>query len=386
MPPELLHISFETLLRFQLTARIYGSSRATEVHSPKCWRLGQFALTNSRRAKISHDPNNTAWTRSESRFGKKLLLSQGWTPGSSLGAGNPSSTNNPDSISHVRVTVKDDNRGLGARNGFFDEDRPTTGLDGLQDLLGRLNGKDNQLLQVEQRKRADSTLAIYAERRWGFENFVSGGFLVGDRLQRPEGVLANVSSRKPDVTISRPSRTKDEDLAGVERKKRRPTPEAMGTGSSGANAMDRQRSKNSQPEFVEIFRDLEEAEPSIVTDSNRPETERRIRKSERKRRSRKAEKSAARALKKSRQELHPMASSIDAQEAKAATTQVPRTTRAYARHAVRQRSLRHKKMSLTDQKALNEVCGFTNSLFPVLTCVIDSDDTCAVILPQGSAI
>ncbi|KAL8654117.1 MAG: hypothetical protein Q9226_003561, partial [Calogaya cf. arnoldii] len=311
-----------------------------------------------KRAKISHDPNNTAWTRSESRFGQKLLLSQGWKPGSSLGASNASYTNNPGSISHVRVTVKDDNRGLGAKNGPFDEDRPTTGLDGLQDVLGRLNGKNNQLLQAEQRSRVDARTAVYAGKRWGFQNFVSGGLLVGDRLQQPEETAANGSSLKTNVINPKISQTQDPKTAEAENKKRRRANEAAGSEHLALTAWELQRPNKSRTEFTEDVLQPESAEQEVIADSSTLEKEERMQRSERKaqRRSRRAEKTSARALKESEERASRVVSSVIARdEAEVAdVAQVPPMTRAYGRHAGRQRSIRHKKMSLMDQKALNE--------------------------------
>ncbi|KAL8852413.1 MAG: hypothetical protein Q9221_002719 [Calogaya cf. arnoldii] len=309
-----------------------------------------------KRAKISHDPNNTAWTRSESRFGQRLLLSQGWKPGSSLGASNASYTNNPGSISHVRVTVKDDNCGLGAKNGSFDEDRPTTGLDGLQDLLGRLNGKNNQLLQAEQRSRVDSRTAVYAGKRWGFHDFVSGGLLVGDRLQQREETAANGSCLKTNVIDSKTRQTLDPKTAEAGNKKVKRAHEAAGSESLGLTAWELQRSNKSRTEDV---LQPESAEQEIITDSSTLEKEKRMQRSERKaqRRSRRAEKTAARALRESEEGAPRMVSSVVARdEAEVAdVARVPSMTRAYGRHTGRQRSIRHKKMSLMDQKALNEV-------------------------------
>ncbi|KAL8768117.1 MAG: hypothetical protein Q9209_005580 [Squamulea sp. 1 TL-2023] len=313
-----------------------------------------MGLSGSRkRAKISHDPNNTAWTRSEARLGQKLLLSQGWTPGSPLGAINVPYTNNPGSISHIRIKVRDDNRGLGMRNGFHDDDRPTTGFEGFQDLLGRLNGKDHQLLQAEQRNRADSRRAIYAEKHRGFDRFVSGGLLLGDKLQQQEATPTDLTSLKNQIIRSGTDGTGDVEISEVEKRHSERAYKATASGSLGAPARDSQQSSNLLPEFAEHICNAGEAESSINIESHMLETERLM---ERKaqRRARKKQKTAARALNESEKEEHRIITSVVAQD-EATMTQVPQTTRAYGRHAIRQRSIRHKKMSLTDQKALNEV-------------------------------
>ncbi|MCJ1307861.1 telomerase inhibitor [Agyrium rufum] len=139
-----------------------------------------------KRTKISNDPNNTNWSRSTTSFGHKQLLSQGWTPGSNLGSNsNPSYAkfHTSASSSHIRVSRKDDTLGLGARvgagggSGLLPDQ--VTGLDGLQGLLGRLNGKTDVELQREEQKREEVRGKMYAASRWGNLGFMSGGVLEG---------------------------------------------------------------------------------------------------------------------------------------------------------------------------------------------------------------
>ena len=142
-----------------------------------------------RRTKLSHDPNNTAWTRSSSNYGQRLLQSQGWQPGFSLGATNASYVDKTASTAFIRVALKEDNLGLGAKvgSGHQDEGEPT-GLDAFQSILGRLNGKDAGQIRTEKNLRSDIRKTIAKQNRWGAFRFVSGGFLIGDRVQEyPEG-------------------------------------------------------------------------------------------------------------------------------------------------------------------------------------------------------
>ncbi|OJD18587.1 hypothetical protein AJ78_01428 [Emergomyces pasteurianus Ep9510] len=135
-----------------------------------------------KRTKISHDPNNTAWSRSTSGYGHKIMSSHGWTPGSFLGASNAAHADHFTSASagHIRVILKDDNLGLGAKHRAGDE---PTGLDAFQGLLGRLNGKSDAELEKEQKKEYDRRLANFIERRWRTMRFVSGGLLVHEKIQ-----------------------------------------------------------------------------------------------------------------------------------------------------------------------------------------------------------
>lgn len=135
-----------------------------------------------KRAKLSHDPNNTSWSRDTTSFGHKILSSQGWAPGQFLGAkdANHASHYTHANASHIRVLLKDDNLGLGARLGG--ERAETFGLNQFSGLLGRLNGKSEIVLKKEESKHRDVNLALYQGRKWGNMNFVSAGFLVGDKI------------------------------------------------------------------------------------------------------------------------------------------------------------------------------------------------------------
>jgi Pin2-interacting protein X1 len=135
--------------------------------------------------KLSHDPNNTKWTSDTASFGRKIMKSQGWEPGQYLGAkdANQAEHYTAANASHIRVAIKDDNLGIGAKIGSGVGHGECTGLDAFKNLLGRLNGKDEDELEKEQKSREDLRRAIYTEKRWGSVRFVPGGFLIGDKIQ-----------------------------------------------------------------------------------------------------------------------------------------------------------------------------------------------------------
>lgn len=139
----------------------------------------------SSKIKISHDPNNTRWTNDTSSFGHKIMTSQGWQPGQYLGAKDAAHAefHTAANASHIRVSIKDDNLGLGAKIGSGVGHGECTGLDAFKNLLGRLNGKDEDEIAKEQKSRDDLRVAKYSERKWGSTRFVSGGFLIGDKIQ-----------------------------------------------------------------------------------------------------------------------------------------------------------------------------------------------------------
>jgi Pin2-interacting protein X1 len=134
---------------------------------------------------LAHDPNNTKWTGNTESFGAKLMAAQGWQPGDFLGAKDARQAEHytAASASHIRVIIKDDNLGLGAKIGSGVGHGECTGLDAFKDLLGRLNGRDEDELEKEKKSREDLKRAIYSERKWGSTRFVRGGFLIGDKIQ-----------------------------------------------------------------------------------------------------------------------------------------------------------------------------------------------------------
>jgi len=113
------------------------------------------------------------------------MTAQGWQPGNLLGAKDAphAEFHTAANASHIRVMLKDDNLGLGAKIGSGVGHGECTGLDVFKNILGRLNGKDEDELVKEQQSRDDLRRAIYTENKWGSQRFVSGGFLIGDKIQ-----------------------------------------------------------------------------------------------------------------------------------------------------------------------------------------------------------
>lgn len=248
--------------------------------------------------------------------------------------------------------MKDNNLGLGAKNGAHGDDSFTTGLDGLQNLLGRLNGKNEEALEKEHRSRADSRRTIYSERRWGFGNFISGGYLIGDRNHLENAENCKTSDPAPETCdmIARSGMTS----RGSEKEKVKSKRRSKKEPSRNSNGMaPRLRSTaSSSEERVMDKKDVRHTKRSRVADGHTLELQKRIQKQERKaqRRAHKAEKLAAEPLKHEGPrppDLLPPPNKSKKQE--------PAVETASARHAVRQRFIQHKKMSLMDQRALNEI-------------------------------
>ncbi|KAF4581203.1 PinX1- protein [Ophiocordyceps camponoti-floridani] len=141
--------------------------------------MGLLAESKSGRRKLSRDPNNTRWTRDESSFGQKMLRAQGWQPGQLLGAqnGSTSELHGAANASFIRVSLKDDLKGLGYNKALEDK---VTGLDVFCDVLSRLNGKSEEDIEKKRQARLAMETDLYVQRRWGTVRFVRGGLLVGD--------------------------------------------------------------------------------------------------------------------------------------------------------------------------------------------------------------
>lgn len=127
------------------------------------------------------------------------MSSQGWAPGNRLGARDAAHADflTSASTSHIRVTLKDDTLGLGAK---LNREGEPTGLDAFKGLLGRLNGKSDGELKQEQRKRDDVKLARYAAMKFPEVRFVYGGPLA---QEKEEDKISKLSSTKPKEALKK---------------------------------------------------------------------------------------------------------------------------------------------------------------------------------------
>ncbi|EME80073.1 uncharacterized protein MYCFIDRAFT_216091 [Pseudocercospora fijiensis CIRAD86] len=179
------------------------------------------------RTKLSHDPNNTAWARDTKTFGRKILAKQGWKDGDYLGAENASHASHytAANASHIRVMLREDNLGLGAK--IAGQNADTFGLSMFSGLLGRLNGKDEATLKKQEHSIRDAELRMYGDRKFGFMNFVSGGLLVGDKIEPPKST--KIEHIKPHVVAvkvetdkkSKKRKADEEETEGEENHKKR---------------------------------------------------------------------------------------------------------------------------------------------------------------------
>jgi Pin2-interacting protein X1 len=106
-----------------------------------------------------------------------------------------------------------------------------------QGLLGRLNGKSDEVLKKEEGYRRDLRLKEMVVKRFGGTTFVSGGFLVGDRMERTTPITSHAT-----------------DVAGAKRKEKKSKKrKRVDAGDNGATAEDTKREKLSESSEEDIL-------------------------------------------------------------------------------------------------------------------------------------
>lgn len=323
------------------------------------------------RTKLSHDPNNTAWAKNTDGFGHRILAAQGWKPGDYLGAENANHAEHytAANASHIRVMLREDNLGIGAQIGRGNAE--TFGLSMFSGLLGRLNGKSDVELEAQQKARRDAEVRIQHEQRYGHMNFISGGFLVGDKMEtKSDLALMGTSSirsakrkrsENPDHGTGRQSGEKDSAKTNAREtaQQKSTTTESLSTsedsdsdaGEDEDDALDEaakskaekgHRKKSSKSELESDSRDIK-AQKALE------KAERRARKEERrKRREEKRERKALKEKKKAERSMPPTSEPPAAMLASAVISNG-------SRHATRQRYIQQKRMASMDPKALKEI-------------------------------
>jgi Pin2-interacting protein X1 len=257
------------------------------------------------------------------------------------------------------------------------------GLDMFAGLLGRLNGKSETQLQKEENARRDIKLATLSSQRYGATRFVSGGFLVGEKIER---IITDTLVRTPDVSSSVRINSEVSDTASSSENKKRKREDRIATAEESTT------DSKSTRKMQKAMRELEDEETRAEretkgkrkkdrkgkTDITEPEapmqldelalpdsssaTDERIEKKQRK-----AEKKARREAKrlrkekrrKKRAEAADSSSTSSDDEATEETDELykPMTVQpaANGRFLLRQRYIQQKKLACMDQKSLNEI-------------------------------
>lgn len=267
------------------------------------------------------------------------MLSQGWIPGSILGATGANS--NPDAhFSYTRIKRREGNSGLGRSNqSSYDEGHS---LDAFQEILGRLNGKPEVKCAAATIKSRDLKTVNYLESRWRVLKFVSGGLLTEDKSKDAVKPSQIMPSSHVTQVVTTSDALFDEEV------------------DTGINGLYKQESMNSEsPDAREVQESQDTAMPvsAHLAASERCNKRRESEAGEpKKRKKRKRAIDNPPEFEQLQQSLpeealaKPSNTAMDGQ-----TTPVIRSSLS-SRHAVRIRYIRHKKMAMMDRNALNEVC------------------------------
>lgn len=235
------------------------------------------------------------------------------------------------SAGHIRVVVKDDTLGLGARAGR-DPNEPT-GLDAFKGLLGRLNGKSDAELAADQRKADDIKLARYAAFKWQAVRFVSGGLLAQEKLERlPE--RESVQQSRAAVETSDSNRNSENDASKVSKKKKKKT--------SSDSSSDEQSSRS------EKRREKKE---------KKDKKEKKEKKDKKDKKRKRAEEDNDASQKSASETPAPEKEStgLESDSTSVSVVKASRERRPLGRQIVRGRHIAQKKRALMDDKSLNEV-------------------------------
>ncbi|XP_064224860.1 PIN2/TERF1-interacting telomerase inhibitor 1 isoform X2 [Aotus nancymaae] len=103
-----------------------------------------------RKQKWAVDPQNTAWSNDDSKFGQRMLEKMGWSKGKGLGAQEQGATD------HIKVQVKNNHLGLGAT--INNEDNWIAHQDDFNQLLAELNtchGQETAGKDLSSRSKTD---------------------------------------------------------------------------------------------------------------------------------------------------------------------------------------------------------------------------------------
>jgi Pin2-interacting protein X1 len=370
-------------------------------------------LTPNSKRKLGNDPNNTKWSRNTDSFGQKILRAQGWQPGEYLGAKDAphAEWHTEANSAHIRVVLKDDTLGLGAKRNNGDE---CTGLDAFQHLLGRLNGKSDEALETERKAREDLKLSLYVERKLGTIRFVKGGWLVGDQVkdtpdeevvespnesasETPNSSAGGVEAADPAPTKSKKRKAdQDDDEKGDKKrkkekksKKRKAESDVEADGESAREKKDKKKSKKRNAEVEEgdgeasassksskdrkdkenAMDDSAESTSNAVSEAGEPSGEADSAAEKRKAKKEEKDKKKDQSDKKERKEKKekkrrkdgsasettsstPVESSISTPSGSGYSTPVPTGS---SRYLARSRFIAQKKMAFADSAALNQV-------------------------------
>ena len=145
--------------------------------------------------RIGADPRNTKWSNNENGVGHKLLMAQGWTPGSGLGDSMEGRTVN------IKTSYKDDNSGIGCTPQHSQE---WSGLNAFNDIFTRINNMaPGEAAEAQDKGLRNQDRVVFMDtkgERIGLDaRFVLGGTYTSDLSRIKE--LTKTISRKEEKAM-----------------------------------------------------------------------------------------------------------------------------------------------------------------------------------------
>lgn len=288
------------------------------------------------------------------------MASLGWTPGTALGDSSSSyhAAGHITAASHtgVKVVLKDDTLGIGAKRGA--QDGECTGLLGLEGLLGRLNGdqaKVDRIKMEEDRRKNEWVGGRYGVR------FVKGEIWKGEDFSRlretgakvkgeigKDGKLHAVVEKFEELEVKKEDSSEDDKKS----KKRKRSEEK----EEKKSKKDKKRKSSSPSDSATT---PEELEPS----KKRSKSDKKLSKEERKA-LKKAEKKAAKKTKKEEKKRKKKEASSDSDSSDSESEQEKEETKTpvqvparilTGRAALRAKFITAKRSAVMNQEQLNEV-------------------------------
>ncbi|XP_071120480.1 PIN2/TERF1-interacting telomerase inhibitor 1-like [Mytilus edulis] len=145
-----------------------------------------------RKQKLSIDPRGSNWSKDESKFGQKMLEKFGWSKGKGLGANEDGLTD------HVKVSLKNDNHGLGCSKSQVDN--WIAHQDDFNALLANLNQSNTQIdtekvSSLENRSKTSKSRVHY-------QKFTKGKDLSAKSSQDLDCIFGRRTTKTEDTVVS----------------------------------------------------------------------------------------------------------------------------------------------------------------------------------------
>lgn len=249
----------------------------------------------------------------------------------------------------MKIVLKGDNLGIGCKGGVKDDE--CTGLDLFQDLLGRLNGKEEEVEKRVQRRKMELVSGRYGMKFVRGETYVSSDIdkLLEDIGKMEEGKAETAKEKKREERRRRKNERKAAKASKAEQESQveessasPPTEELTNKEEKGKREKEKKPKKSG-------------SSTPAPTSSSDPESKSKKRKRGDDAKKSKKSKRDKRDKKDGRDKRGRSKESSDI-ETPALTSGTVTPTALTGRHAIRHRYIAAKRSAVMDTKALNEVC------------------------------